>query len=563
VLIFLVMIYRRGVDSGFHWLTVLWVAPPIIAFAVSNVMTKSIWGHRHMVFTVWPFVLVFADSIWRLGRVARTVAVTLISGWVICAAVFHSTDDRKLPWDALTIEILKAEQSGAAKIPLYSVDPYLHFPIWFYMECLKTGQTGPIGPHIGKNDDVPALAARARAFDIIKSPNLDKAVEPHFWVGFTDSSWPDKNKTARQIIERRDVARVRITKREIVSMGRCCFRWSVPRQDRGWAVAYPERMHPQQPAPKINLSSTTDYREHYANSVQVRVSLWDFFLLFGTINQAGARRLFRFRISKAFSEPAAGQGAFERPAAERDAVRSRVRRNQTGAARERPGDSVTARAPQICRGHFLLRIRGDSLRDSPGVSEAAVSLGRDGAVRSHGAGSVSRGRVDRAFDPSQRASSWRRGDARAGVEDLRIFDSSGAADHARDRIGGVTVHVSSLRFACRALRPGAPAFAAAGLLMVAPMFFMQSILVHLDMPAMTLTAIALWLFLEGRLFACVAACTALVLVKETGITTPLAFGAWLWSPGEAAARRAVFSTARGGAGRVADRAASRDGIVDR
>ena len=45
-------------------------------------------------------------------------------------------------------------------------------------------------------------------------------------------------------------------------------------------------MHPQQPAPKINLSSTTDYREHYANSVQVRVSLWDFFLLFGTINQA-------------------------------------------------------------------------------------------------------------------------------------------------------------------------------------------------------------------------------------------------------------------------------------
>src|SRR5579859_4310129 len=44
-------------------------------------------------------------------------------------------------------------------------------------------------------------------------------------------------------------------------------------------------MNPQQPQPKIQLSSTADYREHYANSVQVRVSLWDFFLLFGTINQ--------------------------------------------------------------------------------------------------------------------------------------------------------------------------------------------------------------------------------------------------------------------------------------
>jgi hypothetical protein len=45
-------------------------------------------------------------------------------------------------------------------------------------------------------------------------------------------------------------------------------------------------MTPQQQQPKIQLSATADYREHYANSVQVRVSLWDFFLLFGTINQS-------------------------------------------------------------------------------------------------------------------------------------------------------------------------------------------------------------------------------------------------------------------------------------
>ncbi len=45
-------------------------------------------------------------------------------------------------------------------------------------------------------------------------------------------------------------------------------------------------MHPQQPAPKIQLSNTNDYRESYANSVQVRVSLWDFYLMFGTINQS-------------------------------------------------------------------------------------------------------------------------------------------------------------------------------------------------------------------------------------------------------------------------------------
>jgi hypothetical protein len=37
--------------------------------------------------------------------------------------------------------------------------------------------------------------------------------------------------------------------------------------------------------PRIQLLNTPDYRDGYANSVQVRVNLWDFFLLFGKISQ--------------------------------------------------------------------------------------------------------------------------------------------------------------------------------------------------------------------------------------------------------------------------------------
>ena len=47
-------------------------------------------------------------------------------------------------------------------------------------------------------------------------------------------------------------------------------------------------MTPSQPPTKIQLLQTSDYREGYANSVQVRVNLWDFFLLFGTVNQTAA-----------------------------------------------------------------------------------------------------------------------------------------------------------------------------------------------------------------------------------------------------------------------------------
>jgi hypothetical protein len=74
---------------------------------------------------------------------------------------------------------------------------------------------------------------------------------------------------------------------------------------------------------------------------------------------------------------------------------------------------------------------------------------------------------------------------------------------------------------------GAPAFAAVLFLIASPIFFSQSEMVLLDMPAMTFTALALLWFLDERYAACAAACVALVLVKETSITTPMVFGAWL------------------------------------
>ena len=45
-------------------------------------------------------------------------------------------------------------------------------------------------------------------------------------------------------------------------------------------------MFPVPSQPKVNLNNTPDYRENYANSVQVRVSLWDFFLMFGVVSQS-------------------------------------------------------------------------------------------------------------------------------------------------------------------------------------------------------------------------------------------------------------------------------------
>jgi Protein of unknown function (DUF3467) len=37
--------------------------------------------------------------------------------------------------------------------------------------------------------------------------------------------------------------------------------------------------------PNLKLISAPDYREAYANSVQMRVNVWDFFMVFGTLQQ--------------------------------------------------------------------------------------------------------------------------------------------------------------------------------------------------------------------------------------------------------------------------------------
>jgi hypothetical protein len=84
--------------------------------------------------------------------------------------------------------------------------------------------------------------------------------------------------------------------------------------------------------------------------------------------------------------------------------------------------------------------------------------------------------------------------------------------------------------------PGTPAFAAVTLLCISPLFYAQSILAQLDMPAMGFTALTLLLFLQNRFRVAAIVCVALVLVKETGIVVPLVFGGWLlWEQEDRAA----------------------------
>jgi len=70
---------------------------------------------------------------------------------------------------------------------------------------------------------------------------------------------------------------------------------------------------------------------------------------------------------------------------------------------------------------------------------------------------------------------------------------------------------------------GIPPVLACLLLLCDPLFYTQSMMAQLDMPAMVFCLIALVLFFEDRHFACAIACTAAVLAKETSVLLPLIF----------------------------------------
>jgi Dolichyl-phosphate-mannose-protein mannosyltransferase len=211
LLILFALAYRRYGEPRVHWLMLLWIAPAPLAFVISQWLPQSIWGHRHLLFAIWPFALLFADSVWRMPRWVTYPVLAATAIWAVYAIQFHAADHRKLPWDVLTMNMLDADQSQAGNqssaphVPVYTIDPYLHYPIGFDLDCLRTGHLGPLGPRVASRPDTAKLPLKAARFEAIKTDSVGQIPINHgayFWVGWTDSSWHEQL-TPPEMLEQR------------------------------------------------------------------------------------------------------------------------------------------------------------------------------------------------------------------------------------------------------------------------------------------------------------------------------------------------------------------------
>ncbi len=119
----------------------------------------------------------------------------------------------------------------------------------------------------------------------------------------------------------------------------------------------------------------------------------------------------------------------------------------------------------------------------------------------------------------------------------RIFGYSIPATRAAMLAVGAALVPATYALA-RRLGAGAGGAALAALLLAAdPLFETQAMLAQLDLPAALCATAALALYLNGRIELTVVACTALVLVKDTGAVLPIVFAADLLRGGR---RREAF-----------------------
>jgi hypothetical protein len=163
-----------------------------VAFTASRLLPNSVWGHRHMVYLVFPMLMLVTAALYQLNSTAvRVTAGLLCAVWAFMVIQHHLRgDDKKTPFDALVIQMLAQEADNPNPVPFYSVDKYLHYPVWFYLETLKaqriTGFAKPFPPA-----DRPKLAAAAARIQVKNHVDIADAKGPHFWVAYS-SAWPEK-----------------------------------------------------------------------------------------------------------------------------------------------------------------------------------------------------------------------------------------------------------------------------------------------------------------------------------------------------------------------------------
>ncbi|MCP5109885.1 MAG: hypothetical protein GY953_03525, partial [bacterium] len=183
-------------------LVVFAVLPAAVAFLVSYILPESIWGHRHLIVCAAPFLIGCVVAARQVPyRYVRGGVFLMVIAWMTYSVrVNLSRTDLKLHWDALVTQMIEREESSGDRVVLYSLDPYLHYSVWFYLEMWKEERPEMMRLRVPAAETA-RLAERARAMEIVEKAKLEQ-VSGAAWVAYSDLYWK-RQQSPMELLERR------------------------------------------------------------------------------------------------------------------------------------------------------------------------------------------------------------------------------------------------------------------------------------------------------------------------------------------------------------------------
>jgi hypothetical protein len=124
--------------SRLRFLALLAMVPPAATYLLSNMLPESVWGNRHMIVSTIPYLILLAMAIAALRpKWIRYLVMVITAAW-ICWGAYRVTNypEPRNNLDVLTGQLvaLNASQGARGQATIYFLDPYLSFPMRYYLE---------------------------------------------------------------------------------------------------------------------------------------------------------------------------------------------------------------------------------------------------------------------------------------------------------------------------------------------------------------------------------------------------------------------------------------------
>ena len=152
--------------SRLRFAALLAFLPPFTAYVLSNVLRNSIWGNRHLIVSAVPYLCLLAMGLVALRpQWARFIVISIAGAWG-GFGLYRVTmyPELRNNMDVLTGQLVEMNGAGAATVEF--LDPYLAFPMGYYLES-----------HYHQK------------WNLVNVAGVDGITGDRVWVGYNHKSW--------------------------------------------------------------------------------------------------------------------------------------------------------------------------------------------------------------------------------------------------------------------------------------------------------------------------------------------------------------------------------------